>query len=268
MEEMTLSQIKEAELHILRRFHTFCRENGIAYFLSNGTLLGAVKYKGFIPWDDDIDVFVPRRDYDRLLEIFPKDGELELLCTCRTADYVFPFAKLSDKSTLITSQTTLKNYRCGVHIDIFPLDYWPDDIDLAKDRAKELQSICNELGMSVARFSKGRNLLRTVVKSGVIILSRIKGHRRIGEKLAKKTEALLQAAGERYCGCVVWPVYGTKEIHPAQCFESVTELEFEGERYPVPIGYDAYLRSLYGEWEKDPPKNRQRTHHSFKAYRL
>ena len=78
MKELSLQEIKQIELQILKRLKFFCDENNIRYFLCNGTLLGAIKYEGFIPWDDDIDVFVPRKDYDRLIRSFEDDNKYHL----------------------------------------------------------------------------------------------------------------------------------------------------------------------------------------------
>lgn len=267
MQELSLSQIKQTELEILRQFDAFCRQHNIRYFLSNGTLLGAVKYKGFIPWDDDIDLLVPREDYNRLMREFSSDGNLKLLCQERDSNYVFPYAKLSDINTTIANQTILKDYQCGVHIDIFPLDGWNDDLAKAQKTACKLRNSCQNLCMSFSKFSKGRSLLRTVVKSVWIALARLKGCSSFRARLARELKKALNEAGDKTCGCVVWPIYGEGEIHSADVFADTVFLEFEGAKFPAPIGYDAYLRGLYGDYEKDPPPNKQKSHHSFIAYR-
>lgn len=267
MKELSLLQIKQIELNVLKNFDLFCREHNIQYMLSNGTLLGAIKYNGFIPWDDDIDVFVPRKDYDRLVRDFSNSDKYELLCNERNKSYVFPFAKLSDKTTLIANQTTLSDYHCGVHIDIFPLDYWHEDINIAKKQANKIQALCHNLGMSIARLSKGRTFLRTCFKTVWILYARLKGYKRISNRLTKETRIALNNAGKNTCGCVVWPIYGEKEIHPTSVFSGVTMVEFEGEMFPAPIGYDTYLRNLYGDYVLDPPLDKQKSHHKFLAYK-
>lgn len=268
MKDLSLLQIKQTELAILRQFDAFCREHRICYFLSNGTLLGAVKYNGFIPWDDDVDVLVPRSDYDRLIKEFPSDGPLKLLCGERDDSYVFPFAKLCDTTTRITNQTILKDYHCGVHIDIFPLDGWHEDRTVAKKQAASLQATGRHLGMAIAQFSKGRTPLRTVVKTAYIVCARLIGYKRISAKLKKDIQIALGEAGDSTCGCVVWPVYGEGEIHPTSDFAQTVSVEFEGEMFPAPIGYDAYLRRLYGDYEQDPPLEKQKSHHHFRAYKI
>ena len=126
MNEITdLREIQQVELGVLRHLDQVCRENGLHFFLSNGTLLGAVKYEGFIPWDDDIDVFMPRCDYDRLMRLSGADsGPYRLLSQERTPGWRLPFAKLRDLSTC--KQETCADFGAdiGLDVDIFPLDAW------------------------------------------------------------------------------------------------------------------------------------------------
>ena len=91
MNRLSLDEIKQAEFRLLKIFDEFCSKHKIRYYLSNGTLLGAVKYKGFIPWDDDVDVLVPREDYDRLMEIFVDQGDICLVSYERNPQYLYPF---------------------------------------------------------------------------------------------------------------------------------------------------------------------------------
>ena len=88
MKELTLQEIKEIELDILKMFDSFCTENNIRYFLSHGTLLGAIRYKGFIPWDDDVDLLVPRKDYNRLLDLFQDSEQYQLFAFEKNQEYV------------------------------------------------------------------------------------------------------------------------------------------------------------------------------------
>lgn len=268
MEELTLSEIKKIELNILKFLKKYCEENHIRYFLSNGTLLGAVKYKGFIPWDDDIDVLMPRADYERFIKEFFTEDHMQLLCNERCNNYVFPYAKLSDMSTVIKGQTIISDYKYGVHIDIFPLDRWSDDVNYASKSACRIQAWGRKLGFSISHFCKGRTFFRTCVKSIFIACARMVGWKYYHKKLTNEIHCCMDKAGDTLCGCLVWPVYGEREIIPAEVFSDIVEVEFEGEKYPAPIGYDTYLRSLYGNYEEEPPIKRQKTHHTFKAYKL
>ena len=105
MKQLSLKEIQSIEFDILVDFKKYCEEHNLSFFLSNGTLLGAVKYQGFIPWDDDIDVILPREDYERFISEFVSDGKRELLCTQRNSQFVFPFAKHYDTATVVQHDT-------------------------------------------------------------------------------------------------------------------------------------------------------------------
>jgi lipopolysaccharide cholinephosphotransferase len=139
MNQLTLVEIKQIEFQILQKFKSFCNDNNIQYYLSNGTLLGAVKYRGFIPWDDDIDVMVPREDYDRLVRCFKDDKRYRLFSFERNEEFLFTFAKLCDMST-VKEETNINNgMSLGIDIDIFPLDAWDNNPDMVKRELKVLR---------------------------------------------------------------------------------------------------------------------------------
>lgn len=266
MEELTLQEIKQIEFDLLKRFHAFCVENNIRYFLSNGTLLGSIKYKGFIPWDDDIDVLVPRQDYDRLISLF-EDGEYCLFSPERHINYSFPFAKLCDMSTYKEEHNIDNGVRLGVDIDIFPLDFWDDDFEIAQREVKSIRKDMFYLGLTKLHKADSANWLKRLVKSFVMLGIKLFGPRYFVRRIVKKSNSDLPSRSA-FLGCKTWCIYGIREIIPAEVFSDIIEVEFEGQKFPAPIGYDIYLRSLYGEYEKDPPLEKQKTHHSYTAYRL
>ena len=135
MKELTLPELKEIEFDILKVFDAFCKEHNIKYFLAYGTLLGAIRYKKFIPWDDDVDVLVPREDYDRILTLFQDDDRYNLFAYEKNQDYRFPFAKLCDMTTRKVEFNLDNGVELGVDMDIFPLDYWDNDVEKAKQEA-------------------------------------------------------------------------------------------------------------------------------------
>lgn len=260
--EMSLQEIKNTAFEILKSFKTFCEENNIKYYLSNGTLLGAVKYKGFIPWDDDIDVFVPREDYDRLITIYEDSQRYKLYSSERVEKYKFPFAKLCDMSTKKIEDNIDNGVDLGIEIDIFPLDNCTSHILKPRiiNKLKRYQIACL---LSKMQSTKGK----TWYKRLIINYCKHKGYKHYADKLycMVNKEKIL---GNTHKGCIVWPVYGEREIISAEFFSNTVELEFEGEKFPAPVGYDIYLRSLYGDYKKDPPIEKQKTHHFFKAYQI
>ena len=126
-----ITDIKEMQhiaLDVLIYLDKVCSKYGLKYFIVDGTLLGAVRHKGFIPWDDDIDVWMPRADYDRLADVIRQDGEKKYkFCTPQnTKKFIYPFGKLIDVRTGLLDDTSAK-CEIGVHIDVFPYDGLPGD---------------------------------------------------------------------------------------------------------------------------------------------
>lgn len=265
MKELTLQQIRNVELDLLNVFDKYCKENDIKYFLSNGTLLGAVKYKGFIPWDDDIDVFVPREDYDRLIATFKDSEKYRLFAFERERAYKFPFAKLCDLTTVKEEGNINNGVSLGIDMDIFPLDAWNDDFDKACKEVKNINRNMFLLGLSKSKSPSSRTLLKRIVKSFLMIACKACGSKVFIQNIIKKSK-LYNLQGSVYCGCKSWCIYNEREIIPSETFADVVQVEFEGNKYPAPVGYDTYLRSLYGDYRQDPPLEKQKTHHSFKAY--
>ncbi len=129
MDILSLEEIKSFSLDILVFFDKYCSDNNLRYYLAFGTLLGAVRHRGFIPWDDDIDVYVPRPDYDRVIEQFKDpDGRYAAVSCFNDASYLYPFAKIVDRK--IKSMTESGEIGAnGLGIDLFPLDGLPSDMD-------------------------------------------------------------------------------------------------------------------------------------------
>ena len=264
MTEFTLQELKDIELNLLCVFDAFCKKHNIQYFLSNGTLLGAVKYKGHIPWDDDLDIFVPREDYNHLLEVFKDTEQYRLYAFERNSDYRYPFAKLCDMTTKKVEKGVISLVDLGVDIDIFPLDAWDSDIKKARREALRIRQQMFFLGLSKTDKVYSRTRTKYIVKLFLRVYCKIVGSKYFVKNIIRKST---NQQDTKYLGCKAWCIYRDKEIIPAEVFSETIEVEFEGHKFPAPIGYDTYLRSLYGDYEKDPPKEKQKTHHRFRAYR-
>ena len=267
MNLLSLNEIKQIEFDLLKHFDTFCRENGIRYMLSNGTLLGAVKYKGFIPWDDDIDVLVPREDYDRLIATFCDSEQVQLMSFEREPKYRYPFAKLCDRTT-IKDETSLDNgVTLGLNIDVFPLDAWEDDLQKAKREAASIKKNIDRLSLAKLRKPNASSALKRLVQGILMVPCKLQGDGVFLRRIVQESNQA-QQEGKAYLGCKAWCIYGEREILPAEVFASTVNVEFEGQAFPAPVGYDTYLRSLYGDYHQDPPPEKQKTHHGFVAYRV
>lgn len=267
MKELTLPEMKEIELELLKKFHSFCVENNIRYFISHGTLLGAIRYKGFIPWDDDVDLLVPREDYDRLLSIYQDSEQYQLISYERNPGYFFPFAKFCDMTTRKVEENLDNGVNHGLAIDVFPLDFWDDDLEKAKLEVKRQTRNMFRLGLTKLRKPDSLHPGKRFVKGITMALYKLRGSAYYVEKTMREANKPEQK-GSRYMGSKAWNVYGERDIIPAEVFAEAVELEFEGERFFGPVGYDTFLTSLYGDYLPEPPVEKRKTHHSFKAYRL
>ena len=268
MKELTLEKLKKIEFDILKIFDAFCKENNIKYYLAFGTLLGAVRYKKFIPWDDDVDLLVPREDYDRLIRLFRDSERYQLFAFEKNSNFHYPFAKLCDMTTR-KEQTVYKNrgVELGVEIDIFPLDTWDDDIDKAKSEVKRIKKYQNWLKVTKLDTPPVVHSVKRFLWSMVFPFIKMIGGGFFVNKMIKESNKPEQR-GSRYAGAKVWPIYGERGIIPAEAFADSIEIEFEGQMFPAPVGYDTYLTCLYGDYLPEPPKEKQKTHHNFIAYRL
>ena len=268
MNELTLDELKEIELAILKHFDAFCKEHNIRYYLAYGTLLGAIRYKKFIPWDDDVDVLVPREDYERLLKIYEDNAQYKLYAFEKDGKFHCPYAKLCDLST----KKVVERYRTtdaipGVEIDIFPLDCWHSDYKQAQKEAKSISRELVFLEASELRKSPMKKGIKSLLWQLISLYARIRTDKYFNKKIVKKSKAN-QQDNPAFVGSKSWCIYGERGIIPAEAFNDVTYVEFEGEMFPAPIGYDAYLSCLYGDYLPEPPVEKRKTKHIFKAYRI
>lgn len=141
MHPIELDELKSIELDILLAFHDYCEQKGLSYMLYYGTLLGAVRHQGFIPWDDDIDVVMPRDDYEAFFRSFPCDSSFETikLISYRDRSSIYPFIKLVDTRTEVVEDFVDPRYKTGVWIDIFPMDGLPEDDRPFKENRKAMR---------------------------------------------------------------------------------------------------------------------------------
>ncbi len=267
MKELTLQELKDIEFDILKMFDAFCKKNNIKYYLSHGTLLGAIRYKKFIPWDDDIDLLIPRNDYNRMISLFKDSEKYHLFAYEKNKDYLFPYAKLCDMRTRKDEFGYNNGVKLGVDIDLFPLDAWDDNLEKAKGEVKYIKKNMFRLHLTKMKKSDSVNLIKRLVKGIYMFFCKIRGSKYYTENIIKASRKTWDEK-VNYLGCKAWCVYGEKGIIPADVFRETVEVEFEGQMFPAPIGWDKYLTCLYGDYLPEPPKEKQKTHHAFKAYKL
>ncbi len=269
MKTIDLNELKKVELAVLKQVRDVCNSHGLRYYLAAGTLLGAVRHGGFIPWDDDIDICMPRPDYDKLIEICKKEKMLfDICCVSTMPKYSYAFAKAYAPNTIIKEKTANRdNIEFGVYIDIFPLDGYGNTIE---ESTRTFKKIHFKLELLIAsnwkKFSRSKthSWYYEPFRFVFFVISRIINTKGIIEKLER------DARKKDFDSCnyvsTLMSSYRAKGIMPREYFAKAVDLEFEGEMFSVPIQYDKYLKHCYGDYMKLPPEKNRVTHHDFEAY--
>ena len=270
MEKMSLREIQLAELDLMVEFDKVMRKYGLKYTLCAGTLLGAVRHKGFIPWDDDIDVSMPRPDYQKLIRLNRKKKlwpeNMELKCF-EDGTLDAPFMKLFDTNTQITetnySQKDVKN----LWIDIFPVDGLPKDKTSRKLHYKLAKDFCRMNVASVVNDDYGSNKAVIFIKKHFMKpLAKRFGRKNISE-MQRKLALSYPYKDSKYCGMVTWAYDGPGQTLTRKQYERLIELPFEGHSFYATASYDKYLRGVFGDYMQLPPEE-ERITHDLEAYRL
>lgn len=256
MERIELAEMKDLEFAILKEVAAFCREHGLIYYLTAGTLLGAVRHKGFIPWDDDIDITMPRADYEELFRTFnaAHEGSHLRLVSYRDRSSIYPFFKIVDTRTVVRESFVDPQYASGVWLDIFPLEGLPESDDIFR-RAERVK---RKYDVIVANPDVATTPLRKLVKKVLTPIARHRDIYAVAAKLDREASAL-SISPRRDVGYVVWSC-GPCERMPYS-FLQTTELEFEGSMFTVPREYDAYLTSIFGDYMVPPPVEERVPHY-------
>ena len=263
MRQLDSQEIKQVILDILSVFAEYCDEHGLRYYLCGGTLLGAVRHKGFIPWDDDVDLLMPRPDYDRLHELVKSEPICDhyQLISITAGNSFWPFAKLIDTRT--HTDNTYNTNDQWLWIDIFPMDGLPAD---EKESAKVL-SIAAPMKKwftrSNAKFGEGRTVFKKITKIPMILFLKIINPKTFGRKLDRIARRYSFDDSE-FVGGIAWSL-GPKERMKKEEYISAVDMEFCGRLFHVPECWDYYLHSIYGDYMQLPPED-QRVNHEFVAF--
>lgn len=263
---LTGDEIKKIELDILLEFKKFCESNNLKYCLAYGTLLGAVRHKGFIPWDDDIDVCMPRPDYERFIKIFDGYNERFKLKSNRLNNMSAPFTKVIDVTTEIEAKYVDGDIDTNLWIDVFPVDGLPEDDNLLCDYYKKVRIYRRVLGLIDCKLGDGSNRFRKYSKYILKPIANLIGSKRCIEEI-ERLALTYDYKESKYVGMITWASNGLGERMLKSEFEQSTEVEFEGHKFPAVACWDKYLNNIYGDYMKLPPIEKRRTHNMV-AYKI
>ncbi len=258
---LTLEEMRPIQLRMMDDIDKVCRENGLRYSLSGGSLLGAVRHKGFIPWDDDVDIMMPRPDYIKFKQLFPKYAKGEYLMDY-TMDptYYKTFTKVFDKSTIMVQRMV---QRGGVFIDVFAIDGQPSDYAEFEQYIKRYRKLNKNIRWQTDYFHLSPNFfVRTVVRA-------LKWHNmaRRKQRIAE-VEALLSKypfETSEYAGATMGGS-GLKTHQKKELFLEYADYEFEGHVYRGVKDYDTYLKLMYGDYMQLPPERERKSKHMAKFF--
>lgn len=264
MRQIEFDELRAIQLEILKKVDEYCISHSINYSLAYGTLIGAVRHKGYIPWDDDIDIMMPRMDYDSFLRGF--NGaytDLKVVSPESFNSYYAPYANVYYTKTKLEEPHIKQCFAdLGVKIDVFPVDVVPDDYrdytrlflmskKLNKLRSYKVLSLYKEDGtISIKNFIK--RLVITPMPFSLLNYW--------NKRILKKVDA-----NSRYVDIILWTAYPYKRFSK-ELIQETTRVRFENIEVNIAKGYDQILSIIYGDYMKLPPVEKQIAKHDFVAY--
>lgn len=259
---LSLDEIKKIELDLLIELKNICTQLGLRYYLIGGTLLGAIRHQGFIPWDDDVDVGMPRSDYNRLIEWSKQYQHRHYQWLfCENGQNLLPFGKLVDTRTKLWAQYSDDEIHRHVWIDIIPLDGLPENMDEVQKIYRQAFFYRRIFNICGARLGEGQNLWKKIARiiAKPILLS-LKWRSRSALYLNRLAMQYDYDASE-YVGAISWGLYGQAERMKKSAIGDACEVLFEQEKFNTFCCWDEYLKSLYGDYMTLPPINQRKSHH-------
>lgn len=260
MEDLLCDKWKQEIVRVLKVFTNFCEQYNLSYYVAYGSAIGAVRHNGFIPWDDDVDVMMPRSDYNKIIDIFKDDIDgCRLLRPLPGNYYYLPFAKLISTNTTLLEERSL---RCviGAFVDIYPMDHLPNDILVAERMIRRyhrnmrcLYFLSSYYSLSTIMEWKRKGQYKKILYSCYFTPFKRIRRRILLRDFAKLVSKTDNYANSDFVGYLGGDFMGRGDIFPKEWFEDYFLVKFENIQVRLCKGYESYLKQIYGNYMELPP---------------
>ena len=262
-----VQEIQQMELGIMEYIHEVCNKIGVKYFLAYGSLIGAVRHQGFIPWDDDMDICMLRDDYEKLQDylIANPSERYQVMSYKNNRNYVYPFMKVMDNQTYLIEEDVRIDSNMGIYVDIFPVDGYEDD-QAFKDK---MTTIIKKRQLSCYTF-KGITNKKSFINSLIRYASVIAFYFTDTNKYVKQIDELAKSRKVEDYELVDYLIYKdmNKPVWKREWLKDVTFGNFEGRDFLIPVNFHELLTSDYGNYMQLPPVEQQVSHHDFRLWKI
>lgn len=266
MQELTMDEIHEVTLGILKKIDEIASGEHLTYYMAYGTLIGVIRHQGFIPWDDDLDLMMLREDYDRLVEYFDRhEKELypyKILTPQNNKKYPHMIARVCNVEYPVVVENE-QDCGMGVFIDIYPMDGVGSDLAVWRRMLKWRQQLVAGCYYATRlHFEIPKKTYRIPDRFLLYLFAKCVGRDFFTNRL-EAYKSRFDWEKSRYIGCAVWE----QDTYEKSDFDRVIKMPFEGMEVPVPAEYDRVLRPLYDDYMKLPPEESRQPHHNYRAYK-
>lgn len=260
--ELTIADLRRIQLEIMDCIHDFCSKHDLRYFLMYGSLIGAIRHNGYIPWDDDIDIIMPRPDYEIFIAEFSSDF-YSVYSSRSQNKWPLLYSKVCDRRTKLIEDSGLEN---GVFVDVFPLDGMSSSKNTASVHLK--QSMRLKLILRMHRFAPRMSVRGLSMHDiALFILSwaihYLLSYEKVLARFNKMSIRYLYDSSD-FCGDLC--AGSMNRVFDRSLFDSSLDWSFEGHLFKIPVGYDECLKTIYGDYMKLPPIEQRCSNHDFKAF--
>lgn len=267
MQALNIDEIHKITLDLMDKLHEICEKNDIKYYICYGTLIGAIRHHGFIPWDDDFDICMQREDYDRFIDIINTmdDDKYKIASRANTINYYNGIARFYDADYEYHTELRTLQYELGVFIDIYPLDSCGDSVTETKkvyDSVKKIDAqfivYCNKKSLS--------NCMKNVIR----VPYHYYLHFKYGEKFPQKVDELTKRiiydkfSNDSKYEAIYW---SSTRMFERKWFDERILVDFEDRKYWIPKEYDKILRISYGDYMIMPPEDKRIATHNYTIYK-